>query len=487
MALTQTGEVMGTPAYISPEQAEGGTATAASDVYSLGVVAFECLAGRKPFVADSPVATAIAHLRNPVPELPEQRARRPRPGRTPCAGQGTRGAVRRRCGLRPRPARPVVRRAATVVAPVVGRRAGRRPRSCPLRRRPPGSRSSTGRRPRAAPHAPSYDAVAPVIGIAAVAPRRAGRGLARHARRRHAVGTDEPSRHAEPDPEPRRTTRDALATRRPRRRPRRRSETEPRADDRRGRPGGLRRARRQGRREGAGAARPRARARSSWRTPATPRRTSSVRRVPQWHPRGGRHRDDQLLRQAAQGHAERTRRGRRRDDAVGADADRWPLRARRAPRPRRHGRGAQGQGPAAGPHGGRQAAAHRPRERRHLPGPLPARGAVLGLPQPPRDRVDVRHRRGDGHRRLGRRPALHRHGVRRGPHPARHPARGPQDPARARAGDHQRRAVGPRLQPPRRDHPPRHQARQRDAHAVRRREGDGLRHRARDLRRAPTR
>jgi eukaryotic-like serine/threonine-protein kinase len=71
MALTQTGEVMGTPAYISPEQAEGTSATAASDVYSLAVVAFECLAGRKPFVADTPVATAIAHLRNPVPDLPD--------------------------------------------------------------------------------------------------------------------------------------------------------------------------------------------------------------------------------------------------------------------------------------------------------------------------------------------------------------------------------------------------------------------------------
>ncbi len=71
MSLTETGQVMGTPAYISPEQAEGKRATAASDVYALGVVAFECLAGRKPFLADTPVATAIAHLREPVPDLPD--------------------------------------------------------------------------------------------------------------------------------------------------------------------------------------------------------------------------------------------------------------------------------------------------------------------------------------------------------------------------------------------------------------------------------
>jgi serine/threonine protein kinase len=72
VALTRTGEVMGTPQYLSPEQAEGRTATPASDVYSLGVVGFECLAGRRPYVADSAVATALAHLRDPVPELPDE-------------------------------------------------------------------------------------------------------------------------------------------------------------------------------------------------------------------------------------------------------------------------------------------------------------------------------------------------------------------------------------------------------------------------------
>ncbi|HEY1133287.1 MAG TPA: serine/threonine-protein kinase [Nocardioides sp.] len=70
LALTQTGMVMGTPQYISPEQAQGMTAGPAADVYSLGVVAFECLAGRRPFVAETAVATALAHLREPVPDLP---------------------------------------------------------------------------------------------------------------------------------------------------------------------------------------------------------------------------------------------------------------------------------------------------------------------------------------------------------------------------------------------------------------------------------
>jgi serine/threonine protein kinase len=70
MALTQTGQVMGTPQYLSPEQAQGGQATPASDVYSLGVVTFECLTSRRPFVGETPIATALAHLREPVPPLP---------------------------------------------------------------------------------------------------------------------------------------------------------------------------------------------------------------------------------------------------------------------------------------------------------------------------------------------------------------------------------------------------------------------------------
>lgn len=70
LGLTQTGMVMGTAQYISPEQASGKSATHASDLYALGVVAHECLTGAPPFHADSPVALALAHVRQEPPPLP---------------------------------------------------------------------------------------------------------------------------------------------------------------------------------------------------------------------------------------------------------------------------------------------------------------------------------------------------------------------------------------------------------------------------------
>ncbi|CAM3991496.1 serine/threonine-protein kinase [Nocardiopsis rhodophaea] len=71
VTLTQTGMVMGTAQYISPEQASGRPATCASDIYALGVVAYECLAGRPPFTSDTPLALALAHTREPPPPLPD--------------------------------------------------------------------------------------------------------------------------------------------------------------------------------------------------------------------------------------------------------------------------------------------------------------------------------------------------------------------------------------------------------------------------------
>ena len=68
--LTETGMVMGTAMYVSPEQATGAPVTDASDIYSLGVVAYECLAGHPPFTAREPLAIAFAHKHEPVPALP---------------------------------------------------------------------------------------------------------------------------------------------------------------------------------------------------------------------------------------------------------------------------------------------------------------------------------------------------------------------------------------------------------------------------------
>jgi serine/threonine-protein kinase len=68
---TRHGEMLGTPDYISPEQALGKAATAASDLYALGVVAHEMLSGKRPFDKGTPVATALSHVSEPPPPLPD--------------------------------------------------------------------------------------------------------------------------------------------------------------------------------------------------------------------------------------------------------------------------------------------------------------------------------------------------------------------------------------------------------------------------------
>ena len=69
--LTKTGQVMGTAQYLAPEQATGKGSTPKSDLYSLGIIMYEALAGRRPFTGDSQVAIAIAQVNTAPPEMPE--------------------------------------------------------------------------------------------------------------------------------------------------------------------------------------------------------------------------------------------------------------------------------------------------------------------------------------------------------------------------------------------------------------------------------
>ncbi|OBA81861.1 serine/threonine protein kinase [Mycobacterium sp. 1164966.3] len=70
--VTQTGMVMGTAQYIAPEQALGHEATPASDVYALGVVGYEAVSGKRPFIGDGALTVAMKHIKEPPPPLPTE-------------------------------------------------------------------------------------------------------------------------------------------------------------------------------------------------------------------------------------------------------------------------------------------------------------------------------------------------------------------------------------------------------------------------------
>jgi serine/threonine-protein kinase PpkA len=70
--VTDTGMIFGTPHYMSPEQGHAEPLDARSDLYSLGVILFEMLAGEKPYRAENPMAIVYKHRKEPLPQLPEQ-------------------------------------------------------------------------------------------------------------------------------------------------------------------------------------------------------------------------------------------------------------------------------------------------------------------------------------------------------------------------------------------------------------------------------
>ena len=70
--VTQAGMIVGTPQYLSPEQAKGKPVAQTSDLYSLGIVLYEMLAGEPPFMGETPMATLWAHIQDPVPPLTQK-------------------------------------------------------------------------------------------------------------------------------------------------------------------------------------------------------------------------------------------------------------------------------------------------------------------------------------------------------------------------------------------------------------------------------
>jgi serine/threonine protein kinase len=69
---TMHGEILGTPYYLAPEQAQGGVVTARADLYSLGIIFYEMLTGARPFTGQTILELLAQHASAPVPRLPQQ-------------------------------------------------------------------------------------------------------------------------------------------------------------------------------------------------------------------------------------------------------------------------------------------------------------------------------------------------------------------------------------------------------------------------------
>jgi serine/threonine-protein kinase len=158
--ITQTGQVLGTAAYLSPEQALGEPSTAASDRYALAVVAFELLTGSKPFTAENFAAQARAHVDDEPPRASERDIDVPPPS-TPCS----RGAW---------PRSPTERWADRAAMVARARRRGEHAAAPPDGGRRAGAGPADARDGHPAPGAPARIAGRPVTAAAAAPSEGAG-------------------------------------------------------------------------------------------------------------------------------------------------------------------------------------------------------------------------------------------------------------------------------------------------------------------------